>query len=267
MNMPKITIGCDPEIFVKQNGTFVSAHGLIPGDKKAPHNVEKGAVQVDGMALEFNIEPASTETEFVGNVVHVMNILKSMVPGYELAAVPVADFSLEYINSQPREARELGCDPDFDAYTGSANIKPDAELPMRTASGHVHIGWTNGAEIYSDAHQNACRAVSQQLDIVLGIPSLFYDDDQRRRSMYGNPGCYRAKPYGAEYRTLSNAWLLTEERMAWVFRNTKKAMEMLFQGKTLFQDNMAKEAPAIIRSGDKEKAMKLVNHFGLELVK
>lgn len=267
MKKPTITIGCDPEIFVKQHGSFVSAHGLIPGNKQTPHKVEKGAVQVDGMALEFNIDPARSEKEFVGNVQHVLSILKSMVPGYELAAVPVADFSLEYIASQPREARELGCDPDFDAYTGQANLKPNAELPMRTASGHVHIGWTDGAVIYDDAHQNACRAVSQQLDVVLGIGSLFYDDDQRRRSMYGNPGCYRAKPYGAEYRTLSNAWLLTEDRMAWVFRNTKKAMEMLFNGKALFEDAMAKEAPAIIRSGDKEKAMVLVNHFGLELVK
>ena len=53
--MSKILVGCDPEIFVKQAGVFKSAHGLVVGDKKDPQKVNKGAVQVDGMALEFNI--------------------------------------------------------------------------------------------------------------------------------------------------------------------------------------------------------------------
>ena len=55
-----ILIGCDPEVFVKQNGVFRSAHGLIRGDKKNPQKIRSGAVQVDGMALEFNIDPART---------------------------------------------------------------------------------------------------------------------------------------------------------------------------------------------------------------
>jgi hypothetical protein len=32
--MMKITIGCDPELFVTQDGKFRSAHGLIPGTKE-----------------------------------------------------------------------------------------------------------------------------------------------------------------------------------------------------------------------------------------
>ncbi len=49
------TIGADPEIFLRRRGKAFSAHGVIPGTKKEPHNVEKGAVQVDGMAVEFNV--------------------------------------------------------------------------------------------------------------------------------------------------------------------------------------------------------------------
>ena len=37
-------IGCDPEVFVKRNGLFKSAHGLIKVDKKNPQKVNKGAV-------------------------------------------------------------------------------------------------------------------------------------------------------------------------------------------------------------------------------
>jgi len=56
--MTQILVGCDPEYFVKKNGIFQSAHGLIMGDKKNPQKVRNGAVQVDGMAVEFNIDPA-----------------------------------------------------------------------------------------------------------------------------------------------------------------------------------------------------------------
>ena len=58
--MTQILVGCDPEVFVAKGGKFISAHGMIPGTKKAPHKVERGAVQVDGMALEFNIDPAAS---------------------------------------------------------------------------------------------------------------------------------------------------------------------------------------------------------------
>lgn len=260
-----ILVGCDPEIFVKKDGAFISAHALIPGDKKNPHKVDKGAVQVDGMALEFNIQPASTEQEFVGNVQEVMKTLAAMVPGYELAPVPVAHFPIEYINSQPLEARELGCEPDFNAYTGMANIKPDANLPMRTASGHLHVGWTSDQDIFNPQHVSQARAATQQMDIVLGLPSLFYDDDTLRREMYGKGGCMRIKPYGVEYRTLSNAWLLTAERMAWAFRNTKRAMERLMGGDALFLQTDA-DVQAIINNSDKAAAEKLIKQFNLEMV-
>ena len=267
--MSRILVGCDPEIFVKREGQFVSAHGLIEGNKQEPKRVPRGAVQVDGMALEFNINPAATEQQFVGNVKAVMQTLANMVPGYELAPVPVAHFSKEYIESQPPVARELGCEPDFNAYTGGVNLKPDAERPMRTASGHVHIGWTKDQDIFSQDHIEACHAAVKQCDIVLGLASLFYDSDTERRSMYGKAGCLRYKPYGVEYRTLSNAWLLSEERMAWVFRNTKRAMEMLFAGKALFQDAEQKgvDIQAIINNSDKDQAESLIRQFGLEMVK
>ena len=262
--MSKILIGADPEIFVKKQGVFTSAHGLIPGNKQTPHRVDKGAVQVDGMALEFNIDAAASEQEFVMNVQTVMATLKSMVPDFELAPVPVADFSLEYIASQPLEARELGCEPDFNAYSGQANIKPNAELPMRTASGHVHIGWTEDQDIYHPSHRNSCHAVAQQCDILLGLASLFYDGDVRRRSMYGKGGCLRYKSYGVEYRTLSNAWLLSSERMAWVYRNAKKAVEMLMAGEALFEQ--VKGVEEIINTSNKKEAEKIIRQFNLETV-
>lgn len=268
MSKAQILVGCDPEIFVKRDGIFQSAHGLIVGDKDNPQKVPFGAVQVDGMALEFNIDPASTESQFVQHVTSVMDTLAKMVPDYTLAPVPVAHFTPEYIASQPLAARELGCNPDFNAYTGEANVKPDANRPMRTASGHIHIGWTEGQDIFSPAHISACHAAVKQCDVVLGLASLLYDDDVERRSMYGQAGCLRYKSYGVEYRTLSNAWLLSPERMAWVFRNTKKAMDLLFSGRALFVEarEIGVDIAQIINTSDRDAAEGLIRRFGLETI-
>jgi len=118
------TLGCDPEVFVKKNGVPVSAHGLIPGDKKAPHKTERGAVQVDGMALEFNTNPVDYN-DFDGfneNIVRTKAALKTFLTErgdgkYNIVEVPVMEFDAEYLAAQPEEAKELGCDPDYDAYT------------------------------------------------------------------------------------------------------------------------------------------------------
>lgn len=263
MNDFKVLVGCDPEVFVKKNGTFLSAYGLIKGDKKNPFKVNKGAVQVDGMALEFNIDPAHTEDEFCINVQEVFSTMCAMVPGYEVVATPVAHFDPAYLLGQPQEALELGCDPDFNAWTGLANTKPDGGRPMRTASGHVHIGWTNNADVTSASHLGMVKEAMKQLDFFLGLPSLMYDADLERREMYGCAGCYRPKPYGAEYRTLSNAWLKSEKLMRWVFRNAQAGMHKLNSGVNLSQKYG--DIQSIINTSDKKAAMKIIKAEKIEI--
>ena len=221
-------IGADPEFFVKKFGKLVSAYGLIPGSKENPHKVPKGAVQVDGMALEFNIDPAETYSQFEDNMSTVMSSIIGMVPGYEIFVEPVADFGLEYIEAQPKEAKELGCSPDFNAYTKQANPRPSADTPFRTASGHVHIGWTSGVDINDEGHLEACRALTKSLDVWLGLPSLVWDQDDRRRTLYGAAGAFRPKSYGMEYRVLSNKWITDPLLRKTVFHNTLKAIEATF---------------------------------------
>lgn len=258
MDHIKFLVGADPECFIRKDGKFFSAHGLIKGDKKNPFPVNNGAVQVDGMALEFNINPASTEGEFLFNVSDVLNTLKLMVPEYEVVATPVADFDIDYIKQQPAEALELGCDPDYNAWTQKANEKPDGERPFRTASGHIHVGWTNDIDKNNPMHIAMAEEATRQLDFYLGLPSLHYDKDTRRREMYGKAGCYRPKPYGVEYRTLSNVWLTSEKLIKWVYNNTQKAMQELVNGnilakkygdiQELINDSDVERANAIIKA-------------------
>lgn len=259
----KVLVGCDPEVFVKKDGTFLSAYGLIKGDKKNPFKVSKGAVQVDGMALEFNIDPAHTEDEFCINVQEVFNTMCLMVPDYEVVAAPVAHFTADYIAKQPAGALELGCDPDFNAWSGMVNNKPDSNRPMRTAAGHIHVGWTSGADINDPRHTGLVREAMKQLDFFVGLPSLFYDNDTERREMYGCAGAYRVKSYGGEYRTPSNAWLKSEKLMRWIYRNVQEGMSSLNSGRNLAEKYG--DIQAIINTSDKKAALKIIEAENIEV--
>ena len=84
----EILIGADPEFFVKTLGKLVSGFSLIPGDKENPHPVDKGAIQVDGMALEFNIDPVQDEDSFFSNINTVLSQMAAMLPDHEFAFIP-----------------------------------------------------------------------------------------------------------------------------------------------------------------------------------
>lgn len=261
-----LTIGADPEVFVKKDGEFHSAWALIKGDKQNPFRVEKGAVQVDGMALEFNIDPASSEDEFVESIDTVMGQLAAMVPDYRIVIEPVANFGYEYIKGQPDAAKELGCEPDYNAYTCQENPRPDGELPFRTASGHVHIGWTKGQDVRDVNHMGMCFTAVKQLDVLLGIPSIVYDDNELRRRMYGQAGALRPKSYGVEYRVLSNVWLKDEAHKRWVYRQTRAAFELLEQGIFLFEEIGEEEVQRIINTSDRKAALAVCNEYNIQLV-
>lgn len=232
MKLLPLTIGCDPEGFIaNKRGSLVPAEGIIPGTKEKPHPVKCGAVQVDGMAAEFNITPANDSTTFVNNILTVIRELQTFLPeGYGVLFKPVGNFSNKVWDSVSEKSKELGCDPDYNAYTGDVNPRPDGERKYRTAAGHVHVGWTEGMSLTDAGHVTACRMLARQLDFFLGMPLLLVDEDHKRRSMYGKAGAFRVKPYGVEYRTPSNAWLKDPELMAFVFSNTKLAFEQLMAG-------------------------------------
>lgn len=235
--LDNLKIGADPEVFLFKGEAPVSAVGLVPGTKANPFKVANGAVQLDGMAAEFNIDPATSAEEFNNNIQSVLDTLKSMVGDHNLNAIPTAHFGRELIMAQPDSARDLGCEPDYNAYTGKENPRPNVDAPFRTGAGHVHIGWTEGANPFSPQHFNDCRVLAAQLDSALGIPSLAFDTDTIRREMYGDWGAFRPKPYGMEYRVLSNSWLKNPELIKWVFDTTKVAFKnLLIKGETILHN-------------------------------
>lgn len=253
--MLNVLIGTDPELFLKdQTGAYVSAHDLIPGSKILPHRVQSGAIQPDGVAAEFNTNPAATADEFLANIDQVIEQLqdtfKRIRPDLTIAITPTATFEREYFDGLPQIATVLGCTPDYNAYTGGENDPPSTDEPFRTGSGHIHVGWGRGFKPHNEEHFSKCRLMVKQLDTVLYVSSLLWDADDKRRTLYGKIGAFRPKNYGVEYRPLSNSYLQSKEIQRTVFDITKRCSELfLNEGVALFEDTYAQEMVNKILNG------------------
>lgn len=247
INGVNYTIGADPEIFVGRQGQFQSAHGLVQGDKRRPFKVDKGAVQVDGMALEFNIDPASSYEEFQENLDTVQAQLKGMIGDLEFLDVASVIFSEEFLKEVPYENIKLGCEPDFNGYSMDVNEKPNELSLMRTAGGHVHIGGFTVTRDNRRQHMGDMARLTRLMDEEVGVYSVLWDKDDKRREMYGKGGCYRPKPYGMEYRSMSNAWLFNKELVKFVYDSTFDAIKRFVAGDDLEND----QARRIMNSSDR----------------
>lgn len=238
----KILLGADPELFAFKGSEPISVHNLLEGDKKNPVKVFGGAVQVDGTAAEFNITPTDDADVFVKRISGVRNRIEKIIqksdPSVVLKSVPAVRFSKEYWDSIPRLNKELGCDPDFNAYSGLENvIVPEEQRTgfetMRTGSGHIHIGWRNPKTPFKDEQEKedhflTCRVITIFLDHLILPYEKYWDKGTDRRKLYGKPGAFRPKPYGLEYRVLSNAWVDRPEIAKLLFRAITLLLEQMF---------------------------------------
>lgn len=241
-----VLVGADPEVFVRNTDTGLPfAAYMMPGSKAKPFPTKYGGLQVDGCALEMNIHPAKTKAEFMTNLYHtqseLINVLKEKYLKAELAWLPLVEFDKEYFKSLPAHVKMLGCDPDYNAYTLEENESPKSKQPVRTAGGHIHVGFTKDADPSNLGHMIECSVIAKQLDACLFIPSMLWDDDQRRRAVYGRPGAFRAKEYGVEYRVLSNKWVEKPALAGWVYDATITGMKMLADGYYFGDDDIVQD--------------------------
>ena len=242
--MVKLKLGCDPEMFLfKPNGQYISAHDLFPGTKDEPHKVDKGAIQVDGLALEFNIDPAETAREFDSNIETVLrqidDMLKKLEPVHgqiHRTFVPIANFNSFYFNNLPQNVKILGCDPDLRSSDATVIVKKIdlTNHPFRTAAGHVHVGWTEGEDAMSYPHLEDARFIANYFwEKDKGkIPGRTFLDgrEQQRLQYYGGEGAFRSKPYGVELRSYSNIWVMLPESRIAMFNYITKNVQDLYKG-------------------------------------
>lgn len=213
-----LTIGMDPELFIwdRSNSEYVGAAGLVEGTKSDPCPIGDGlSVQKDGLALEFNRGPMSwpefcnySPSEDLVRLNAYVNRHNPSSRRYQLHTTPVAFFSEAVMSMQDEADLELGCDPDFNAFTGKANPQPKVYGNYRCAGGHIHIGWTNGEDPFDAGHYDMCRVFAYLLSRNVGGYFSFHDERCNfRQSLYGKPGSFRPKPYGLEWRSPPNQWL------------------------------------------------------------
>lgn len=215
--MRTITIGMDPELFIfdRSNNEYVGAAGLVEGTKEEPVDIGDGLkVQKDGLALEFNRGPMSYqefrnynfERDDKPRLKAYINRHNRGIDRYRVHAKPAVFFSEAVMEMQDEKDLELGCDPDFSAYTGKANPVPKVYGNYRVAGGHIHIGWTENIDPFDPSHFDMCRVYAHHLTYL-----TYYIENGSlnafRHMLYGKPGAFRPKPYGMEFRYPSNAWL------------------------------------------------------------
>lgn len=216
--MIKYTVGADPELFLKDSSDkLISAIGRIGGTKDDPSPIGNGCfLQEDNVSVEFNIPPCQSLEEFKKHIQYNLDTIVEKVKAEGLFLNIVASGSFSPDQLADERALVFGCDPDFNAWTKKMNRPPRSkDASLRSAGGHIHVGYRDADPFH----------IARCMDLYLGVPSVLKDEDTRRRELYGSAGACRRKPYGVEYRTLSNFWIRDEAGIAWAWDQTAKAME------------------------------------------
>lgn len=226
MKLNNIMRGADPELFLRHavEKFPVTSIGRVGGSKSAPRELGGGfALQEDNVSVEFNIPPCATVGAFQDSISHMLNVIKQEMSAQELEIVIVPTMEFSPIDLDHPQARELGCEPDFNVYTMDYNPRPVAPETLRSAGGHIHLSW---------AEPNVEQAIDvvKAHDLFCGVPALAMDKDTRRRAIYGKAGACRFKLYGVEYRTLSNFWIATPDLVRWAYQQSEKAIAFLNGG-------------------------------------
>lgn len=232
MRKPDLTLGSDPELFFMRDGSPFPACGKLGGTKEYPRELGCGFVQEDNVMAEFNTPVVPVYTEFARD--QWLEVHESMLSslsqvasatGMEIDRIRSSyEFEGSMLDFFGYQARQFGCDPDFNAYTLDVNPTPNSESNLRTCAGHIHLGYDCTGEL-----EDKARLV-QYLDHYLGRYCVSNDPDLTRMQRYGQAGAFRPKEYGVEYRVPSNFWLRDPQVMGDVFDMAILAFEAFVAG-------------------------------------
>lgn len=248
-----MTLGADVEFFAQdRNGIFRSVVGKIGGTKHEPIRIENypGVISEDNVAIEYAIDKASNREQFIAFNWGMYNCVSSELDrlGFTVSREAFGNFPDQELFSP--ESRQAGCDPDFGAWNeGKMNIAPDLnETNFRSAGGHLHFG--------VKLKPSEVLQFVKVCDLVFGLTMLPYESAERKK-LYGKAGCFRRKPYGIEYRTLSNAWINDLKLVTW-------GMEMLENiWKTRRDVEVSPLVEQAINTHDRDLARELIIRYGI----
>ena len=252
-----LKVGADPELFlITESGVPYPACGKIGGTKEEPlYFTDRGhAVQEDNVAVEFCIPPSSSSVELAENISTCLDHIKLIKPaGTVISRAASLYFRPEDLQSD--QARLFGCNATFNHWTLRMNRSPKSETNLRTCGGHIHLGWDSPEE-------KDCLDVLAALELFLGVPSIIMDTDTERRKLYGKSGEFRFKPYGVEWRVLSNFWIFSPIHISWVWEGVKRAVDFVNSGNSVDKSTV-KDVINIINTSNTVKARELCEHYNI----
>jgi hypothetical protein len=260
INISSLSLGSDPEIllFSELENKPVTVIGLVGGTKSKPIPItDKGhAIQEDGVAVEFNIPPCSTKEEYVENINFVKNyIIDTIAKPNNLVLLKEASAVFTDEQLACKEAQEIGCTPDINAWEMTMNSPEGYSSNLRAVGGHVHLGYEGFCEEYS-------LELVHLMDLFLGVGSVLLDKDTQRRVLYGKAGAMRFTKFGLEYRVLSNFWIFDDKLIEWVFENTIKAVEYFNAGGTVTNPE---DIQKCINTCDKQLALEIIEDYNIPM--
>lgn len=257
----RYTIGSDPELFIVNNKTnkVVSAIDKIPGHKEEPYREglpEGFGLQTDNILAEFNVPPVTNESDFIANIEfmksYIDNKVKEINPNFGILCQASARVPAKELKHP--QAREFGCSPDYCIYTKGPNAVTEASnTTLRSSGFHLHVGYENN-------NIDTSLVMLAYVDAFVGVPSILYDIDTERRSLYGKAGCFRLTSFGFEYRTLSSYWIGTKSRLQFIYRQLIYALAAFERGWNLPDPA---EVRNTINSNDVENAQRLIDEYKL----
>jgi hypothetical protein len=262
MKVNNVTLGADPEVFLKDvEGKVVPSYRFIKGTKSKPERVSKDikglAIQYDNVSAEYCIPACANLEEWLKHHNFMLDYIRETIAepnGLFVHAVP--SVYIEPETTLDEIAMEAGCEPDFDVYYNAPNSKPDiTETLLRSGGGHIHIGYENPS---IQVNNELIKA----MDLFLGVPSVLLDKDIERKQLYGKAGCFRYKKYGVEYRSLSNFWLQDNGLIAWAWQATMEAIDFVNNNGIITNEEQIVEA---INKYDRNLAIEILDDYRITI--
>ncbi len=190
-----VNFGSDPELFMlKGRDVIVANENPTQSHKVVP----------DGFQYELHSDENSCRQ------LAAKEIGSSLMKAFELADVAGCklDFSVgkkigENVWKKTNdETKRFGCNPTESIYEPKFKRPTGRKIRFRSSGGHIHIE--------CELSESGIKRAIKVADIICGSLFVLIDRDKEnvlRRKYYGRAGEYRLKPYGFEYRVLSNYWL------------------------------------------------------------
>lgn len=208
-----IAFGSDPETFVVSgDGTLSTPVDLIAPPKQVMLENAHGGYNRDGIALELNPRPSANPKEVAQHMMQLLADGSAMLARFGLTITNRIGADLKELPPMarvilPGDCFQLGCDPDFNAYTKKVNhvrVNP-TKYTKRFCGGHISVQIEDKITF-----TDICELV-RMFDRYAGLHSLKWSatESVERRKTYGKAGCFRWRQDKniIEYRTPDAGWL------------------------------------------------------------